>query len=146
MTEREFAVIFTKLALQLRWTDADEVAMRSYYAVLKGFPLEAVRLSGQAFAAEAGRKFFPTTGEWVESVHRTMTAQLREVVVAPRAEPWRFECDGCEDTGWQSHECDGSRICGREREHYAHTYVTVCPCRPMNRTYQRHHVFGAVKA
>ena len=143
MTEKEFGAVFGKLAIQLRWADADEIAVRSYYEALKQYPLAIVRASAQGFATEAGRRFFPTTGEWVEAAQAAMTAQLREVVTAPRAEPWRFECDGCDDTGWQPHECDGSTLCGRRNTHAAHTYVTVCPCRPMNRTYQRHQKFGA---
>lgn len=64
---------------------------------------------------------------------------LRMLAAEHRGEPWRFDCDGCEDTGWVYHACPGDLPCGCPHEHDAHNVVTVCPCRATNPTYQRHH-------
>ena len=135
-TEREFAQVFSRLALQLRWLDADEAAIRSYYEALRDIPLELLKRSAFNLANEAGRKYFPTTGEWRNEALLIEQADRRREDSKHRE--WKLECVDCEDTGWIYHKCFGHE-CGRTRDHAPHDYVTECFCRPTNRTYQRHH-------
>lgn len=54
---------------------------------------------------------------------------------ADRLDP---ECAACDDSGWIIKRCGGSdRVCGRPQQPLEHEWADVCPCRPMNRTYQR---------
>jgi len=143
MTELEFGKVFAILATQLRWTDADEMAVRSYYEALKGETLDTVKASAQKFAQEAGRRFFPTTAEWCEVARHTATETLRKALPAAREQPWRHDCGECEDTGFRPFKCVGTSICGRRFKHQPHDYVEICPCRQTNATWQRQQRFGA---
>jgi len=142
MSEREFGNVFAKLAIQLRWMDADAVAIRSYFDALKDLSLEAVQASATELAREPGRRFFPTSGEWREVAHKFAAKQIREALTPARDEPWVSECAACDDTGWEPFECTGDSFCGRQKKHAHHTFVRVCACRPTNRTFQRHQRFG----
>jgi hypothetical protein len=140
MSEREFGVVMAKLAMQLRWTDADVGTIKSYYEVLGDLSYDAVRSSAEQFARAPGRKFPPTSAEWFEAARALQVDQNRKQLALPegRTEPWRDECDSCEDTGWvRPIACDGGPICGRRRKHLPHTLTKPCECRPTNRTYQR---------
>lgn len=145
MTEREFGTVFAKLAMQLRWTDADGVTIRAYFDALQGLPLEAVGTAADAFAREAGRKYPPTSAEWHQGAldARSEIVRKRLALPAGRTEPWRHECASCEDTGWVvALECDGSPLCGRVQAHPAHPYTKPCGCRATNHTFQRHQQIG----
>lgn len=143
MTEQQFGVVFAKLAIQLRWTDADTAAIQSYYEALKDVSLEAVQASALRFAQEPGRKWFPTTGEWVATAQQVQTEALKRAVKPARDEPWHVECEACQDTGFvQGLVCEGTAACGRPQIHTPHPYVRMCPCRPTNRTFLRHSQFG----
>lgn len=143
MTERAFGIAFAKLAVQLRFADADEVTIRAYYEALRDLPLPAIQDSGVRFAREAGRKYFPTSAEWHEAASTLAVQHLRETLPPARAQGWQVECAACDDTGWMPFACPGDASCGRERRHAAHSYVRVCPCRPTNRTWERHQRFGS---
>lgn len=151
MTEREFGNVFATLAIQLRWMDADVVAVKSYYEALKDLPLEAVQASAAEIArtgyldekGEHRTRFFPTSADWRTVAQKATVDVFRKALPAVRDEPWRVECEACDDTGWELFECTGDAFCGRQKTHAAHTFVRVCPCRPTNRTYQRHQKFGA---
>lgn len=138
VTEQAFGAIFARLAIQLGWRDADLASIQSYYAALGTFPRVVLETTAQVFATEHGRRFFPSTAEWHEAATQARDRQMRQSLTLGRAEPWREDCAACGDTGWVCHECDGTALCGRPKAHAPHTYVTVCPCRPTNRTYQRH--------
>lgn len=68
---------------------------------------------------------------------------IRDVLqkIAPRERPWQDECGACDDTGWEVRRCypDTANNCGRRTEHGEHEYVSLCSCRPSNRTFHRHH-------
>lgn len=138
LTEQAFGRIFAKLAMQLRWADADEASARSYYEVLAGFSESALAHSAARLSLEPGRQFFPTTAEWAAQARIEDARVLRQALPAAREEPWRYECEACEDTGWERFACSGQHDCGKRKTHPAHEYVRSCPCRPTNRTYQRH--------
>lgn len=142
MTEREFGTVFAVLAMQLRWTDADEMAVRSYYQALQGVSLDALKASAQQFAQESGRRFFPTSAEWFEAAQHVTTESLRKALPPAREEPWVHDCRDCEDTGFRPFKCNG-KFCGRKYKHAPHDYVEKCPCRPTNATWNRHQRFGA---
>ena len=137
VTEKDFAQVFAPLAVQLRWLDADEAAILSYHKALCDIPISVLSRSAMRLANERGRKFFPTTGEWRDVALVIQQEDLRAEFSGQRS--WKDECDDCRDTGWQTLECTGlNGGCDRAHEHPAHDYVRVCPCRPTNRTYQRH--------
>lgn len=142
MELREFSNVFGILAIQLRATDADEATVRAYFHALKDQSLESIQCAAVALAKEPGRRFFPTTAEWVTAAAESRTRVFREHLLTAREEPWRLECERCEDTGWSIHSCSGDDFCGRQKKHYAHDFARVCPCRPTNRTWQRHNVVG----
>jgi hypothetical protein len=143
MTPREFGKVFARLTIQLQWRDADVASADSYYDALKNYSFETIDASARRLAQESGRKFFPTTAEWAAVADAVQLEALRQAVKPARDEPWHFDCETCTDTGWKHHDCDGSEQCGRRKKHAPHVYVTPCPCREMNRTYQRHQKFGA---
>lgn len=54
--------------------------------------------------------------------------------------PLQVICDLCDDSGWQSFECDGQPgvgACERWQLHEPHRFVRPCPCREGNAAYQR---------
>lgn len=150
MTERDFGAIFAKLALQLRWTDADAVTIKSYYEALQGCSMDALQASARDIAIRGvrddkgavQRKWFPTSAEWFQAAQEHQREIARKQLALPpgREEPWHYECQNCEDTGWIMYlDCDGSAKCGRQRPHAPHSYTDVCGCRATNKTFQRHH-------
>ena len=50
--------------------------------------------------------------------------------------PWRFKAEA------RQTEKPRSSVCDRTGPHLPHSFTRVCPCRPMNRTYQRHQFKG----
>ena len=48
-----------------------------------------------------------------------------------RTEPWRYECDDCNDTGLLMMQCPGGEDprCGRLRPHDAHEFGQPCFCK-----------------
>lgn len=143
MSLQEFSAVFSLLAVQLRATDTDEATIRGYFLALQDVPLEAVQASARTFAREPGRRFFPTTAEWVQVAQDASIETLRKALPAPRDEPWHHDCDLCDDTGWEPFQCAGDTTCGRKFVHAPHRFVRPCPCRPVNATWQRHQRFGA---
>lgn len=144
----EFLQVFNRLCVALREpADDSGVTQGIYFDALKDLPLKAVEAGATALSRERGRKFFPTTAEWRSAAELALTEQLRHAVKPAREEPWRLECERCEDTGWVLPlECDGAGGvpgCGRSKRHGAHTWTYACPCRPTNRTYIRNRQFGA---
>lgn len=101
MTLAEFANVFGILALQLRFTDADEATIRAYYEALKDCELEFIQMAAQRFATRTGdnASWFPKTPEWRElagTVEYAREAQLRSVL-RKLPEPL---CTACRDTGF----------------------------------------------
>lgn len=139
---KNFANVFGVLAIQLRATDVDEATVRAYYHALSDLTLESIQASAVAFSREPGRRFFPTTAEWRDAANTARLTVFREHLLSHREEPWRLECERCEDTGWTIHDCAGDTFCGRQKAHYAHTFARPCACRPTNRTWQRHQTIG----
>lgn len=140
----EFLQVFNRLCVALREpADDSGITQQTYFAALSDLPLRALEAGAATLMKEPGRRFFPTTAEWRTAAQEAQRDQLREAVKPVRDEPWRDECGACSDTGWEPKTCDGSALCGRTKPHRPHDYVQPCSCRPMNRTYQRHHVFGS---
>lgn len=103
MTLAEFSRIFALLAVQLRFTDADEATIRGYYEALKDLEPEFCAMAAKRFALQVnsdGEAWFPKTGEWRAlatkiEVERTdeLKARLRKLR-APL-------CVACGDTGFE---------------------------------------------
>lgn len=144
MTLPEFSRVFGALALQLRLTDADPTTCAAYFDVLSKQPLEATRMAANGFASESGRRWFPTSGEWLGKAQEAATADVRKRLTSGRDEPWHNTCSNCEsDSGWVYFECPGDTTCGRVKVHAPHSFVRECHCRATNLTYQRKQRFGA---
>lgn len=143
-TDAQFLAVFNRLCVALREPQDDTgVTQGVYWDALRDLPLPALEAGANALMREPGRRFFPSTAEWRTAAEQAQRQQFKAAVQAPREEPWHLECAACEDTGWEHFHCPGDRSCGRMKPHGAHDYVRVCVCRPTNRTYQRHHHFGA---
>jgi hypothetical protein len=142
-----FLAVYNRLCVALREPQDDTgITQGVYWDALKDLSMEALETAASVLMRQPGRRFFPTTAEWRTEAERAQLARLREVVRPGRDQPWQYECESCEDTGWVgSMECDGAAgsRCGRRRVHLAHTFTRVCPCRPTNRTYQRQQKFGS---
>lgn len=136
----DFVKIFNRLSVALR-AQADEsgATLRVYFEALKDLPLALLASSATMLMKESGRRFFPTTAEWRTAAEKIQIDQRRQFA-AREPRDWQTECENCDDTGWERFvECTGDETCGRKNPHLPHSYVRVCPCRPTNRTYQRHH-------
>ena len=142
-TEGDFLRVFNRLCVALREPPDDTgVTQQTYFELLHDLPIAALEAGASVLMKEPGRRFFPTSAEWRTAADRAQTEQLREALPTGRENPWVHECSGCEDTGWKYHACP-EEPCGRGFKHAPHDYVTVCPCRASNRTFQRHQKFGA---
>ena len=53
---------------------------------------------------------------------------LRAAWPKSRERPWQYLCDNCNDLGLVMRECSGDAICGRQQEHYPHSYGKPCWC------------------
>lgn len=143
-SDAQFLAVFNRLAVALREPQDDTgITQGVYFEALKDLPFTAVEAGAAALMKEPGRRFFPTTAEWHAAAQLAAEAELRDTL-KHRVEPWKHECQRCEDTGWiLGLTCDGGDGCGRQTKHYAHGFTRVCPCRATNRTYQRRQRFGA---
>lgn len=145
-TPKEFLRVFNRLSVALREPmDNSGVKADVYFQALVDLPLESIVEASNGFMREAGRKYFPTTGEWRGRAVTVNAERLRLAVQPPTdRREWRVECELCDDCGWRLFHCDGTNhgFCGRRLlyDHYPHLYAAPCDCRPTNRTYQRHHV------
>ena len=143
-TDAEFLTLFNRLCVGLRETQDDTgITQQVYFEALKDVPREALEAGAVALMKQAGRRFFPTTAEWRTEAEKASEQHLRSAVSVGRVDPWRHECQSCEDTGWvMGLTCDGGTACGRKHTHAPHSYTVACACRPTNRTYRRHLLFG----
>lgn len=135
-----FMQAFNVMAKRLRASDIDEADLHTYFSALSHFPIWAIEQGADALALERGRRFFPTTAEWAEKIEHAIERRLREIAQGERE--WKVYCESCQDSGWKPHECTpktrcGRSFCTRAGESYSHEYVSVCPCREHNPTYQR---------
>lgn len=66
----------------------------------------------------------------------------------PVTREWKYYCETCSDSGWQSMFCGAvndplkkpwweHRSCGRRGEHGSHEWVMDCPCREWNPAIKR---------
>lgn len=102
MTLKEFADVFGVLAVQMRFTDADIVTIRSYFEPLKDLEVEFVRAAADEFA-KAGGEWFPKTPEWRAAALKVETDRTEELrgILRKRTEPL---CLACGDTTWERDE------------------------------------------
>ena len=100
MTLEEFADVFALLAIQLRFTDADEATIRAYYEPMKHCAIETVRLAAERFAREPGANagWFPKTPEWLAMIGAIRYERSQALSQALRRLPEPL-CRACGDTG-----------------------------------------------
>lgn len=102
MTLADFTKIFALLAVQLRFTDADEATARAYFKSLEDVEPEFLAMAAKRLARQVnaeGEAWFPKTGEW-----RAMAAKVEH----ERTEELRLRlrklrtpiCAVCGDTGF----------------------------------------------
>lgn len=139
-----FLALFSRLCVGLREAQDDSgITQQVYYEALRDLPLQALETAAMALLREKGRKWFPTTAEWRTAAEEAQAHRVQTSLRAVRAQPWRHECDTCEDSGWvMDLTCDGGTTCGRTTRHLPHTYTVPCPCRPTNATYRRRQALG----
>lgn len=164
MTDKKrFDVAFNRLAVATRLPadEGDPVMKQTYWEGLSELPIEAVEVAAANLAKTLG--WFPKLAEWREAakVHRSVL--LDRALTPAREEPWKHECEDCEDTGWRTFHCvPGTDVnCGRPKcikgeylhlqadgtvRVIEHDYVVRCPCRPTNATYRRRHNYAQVVA
>jgi len=120
VTLADFANVFAILAVQMRFSDADETTIRGYFEALKDLELELVQMAAQRFARTG--TWFPKTGEWREMVAQVEGERIQEQQQRVRARLKAGEvplCSVCSDTGWARNE-DTNR-------------VSACECRKLRR-------------
>lgn len=133
-----FKQAFNRLAVAVRLPadQADAAMQKVYHDGLETFPIEAVEAAADSLAKSAA--WFPKLAEWREEAKKAQNTQaIARALPSSANRVWQAECQTCDDTGWEPLECSGSRQCGREKEHQAHSYVVPCACRQSNHTYQR---------
>jgi len=104
MTLADFSQIFAVLAVQMRFTDADEVTIRAYFDVLKDIEPEFVQWAAESMARRGGSEgdqphWFPKSSEWRAAARRIEADRSRELRARLRQLP-EPACRACEDTGW----------------------------------------------
>lgn len=117
MTYEELVPMFTVLASQTHFTDADEPTAKAYHAGLNDlepeFVAEAARRLGR-LVNENGQSWFPKLGEWrqlaiqVEREWIDRQKQMLRKLPAPL-------CPACADTGWRYknnrvHRCECAEL------------------------------------
>lgn len=125
VTLKAFAAVFSVLAVQLRFTDADEAVIRAYYEALKDLEPEFVALAAQRLGKgssvnERGEAWFPKAPEWRQlagKIEGERWAAL-QAVIRKLSTPL---CLTCEDTGWEM-------ITDRQSTRWRH-----CSCRSLRR-------------
>jgi hypothetical protein len=113
LTLSNFTPVFVALAVQLRQTDADELAIRAYYDALKDLEFEFVAMAAKSLAASA--EWFPRTSQWRAAAARVE----RERVAEQRAYMKKLRsplCAVCSDTGWAPDEDDRVHPCNCRSE------------------------------
>ncbi len=145
LSRPRFSECFNKLITATVANSADALLIRAklevYYHALKSRPQWAVEHAAQQLIET--KTFFPAAAEWIQAADAAVEQKLRENLVSKRE--WKLYCQECRDTGWRDNECVKGRRCGREfcDRHdeidapYEHNYVSACPCREHNPTYQR---------
>lgn len=132
-----FKQAFNRLAVAVRLPadQADAAMQKVYHDGLEVYPIEAVEAAADSLAKNA--VWFPKLAEWRDEAEKAQNSQAIRRALPSTVREWHSECATCDDTGWEPLECAGTRQCGRDKEHQAHSYVVPCACRANNHTYQR---------
>lgn len=142
-TDADFLKLYNRLCVAFRELPDDTgVTQEVYFSALRDLPLIALAKGADALMRDTSMRFFPRVTDWREKAEHAYRTSFEKAVQPSRDEAWHYECEACEDTGWNRYQCSGDSRCGRRFDHATHEYVTPCTCRPMNHTYQRHNTFG----
>jgi hypothetical protein len=134
-----FTTLLTRLAATLNEPLAED-RVEGYLEALADMDVRWLQIAAGAFGRTA--TFLPKPHEWRSRANQAEREAASFTRPQQRAEPWHAECSACQDTGWVPHHCPED-VCGRPACLYPHGFVSRCPCRVTNRTYQRHHGKGA---
>lgn len=104
MTLQQFTEIFALLAVQLRFSDADEATIRGYFKALSDIEPELIAMAAQRFAQgdslnDQGQAWFPKAPEWRALAFKIKTQRQDEqrAILRKLADPL---CLACRDTGF----------------------------------------------
>lgn len=111
MTLEQFAQMFALLAVQLRFSDADEATIRGYYEAVKDLEPEFVAMAAERMGKQGGafdgdnRHWFPKSSEW-RTLAGTIEGERAELVAKHVREYHKVAkaplCAVCDDSGWQA--------------------------------------------
>jgi len=124
MNIQQFSEIFALLAVQLRFTDADEATIRGYFRALSDIEPELIALAAERFSLGAtlvdGVVWFPKAPEWRAMARKVEKDRHEELDAILRRRRFAGEelCRTCDDTGWMKNAA------GR---------VERCDCRELRR-------------
>jgi hypothetical protein len=117
VTLQEFTLVFTELALQLRFKEWDEADLRAYYRALQDLDVFFVATAGGRLARTGG--WFPKTPEWRAEVQAVIRERRKDQDLRLRARAVAGLpplCPVCNDTGWNSTEAGAVRCrCDTDR-------------------------------
>lgn len=112
--------------------------METHWAALSHLTDEQLR--DAISVAQRECREFPTPSELLGFVEQSSPR-----VYGADAFDGSFHCTACQDSGWRRWGCGDAaekeelprQHCGRERTHYGHLWVDICPCRATNPAYLR---------
>lgn len=111
MTLQEFAPIFAALAIQLRFSDADEGTVRLYFEAMKDLEPEFCAMAAQRLAkVPQEQAWFPKTPEWRAAAQKVEFDRTEELRARLRKLPKPI-CLACDDTGWARDASDRVSRC-----------------------------------
>jgi hypothetical protein len=108
VTLQEFAQVFAPLAVQLRFTDADEATIRVYFEAMKTLDVELVAAAAKRFAEQPGQNgekvWFPGTPEWramVVRIEYERRQELQRRMLERQKAGMPPLCSACDDTSFE---------------------------------------------
>jgi hypothetical protein len=130
MTLEQFSHIFALLAVQLRFTDADDATIRGYFEALKDLEPELLAFAAQRMAQRGGADsehphWFPKTSEWRAMSGKIEGERAEQLKGIQRKLP-QPQCLVCDDTGWTRAKKIGTQSSSEDR--WKH-----CDCRQLRR-------------
>jgi hypothetical protein len=140
-----FGICMGELAVALQH-EIDLPQIQAYWRALSDIPMPLLKEAAERLAR--AEEFFPKPGRWRTAADLVQAEHRQNRLALPPAQRDRehyYDCNVCDDTGWERHTVrhQAASPCAvrgpecRNRPDNEHTWVTPCPCRPTNPTYQR---------
>lgn len=153
-SQKRFSQAFNRLAVakRLHPDEIDTAMKRVYFETLADVAIAHVETA--AHEIERDTSPFPKAGEWRERalLVRDHAEEAKWATVLPARFSDGPDCPDCEDTGWfRPRGARGDspwayRAKTQELRAEIIEWVAVCPCRPVNQTYQRKREYDRQRA